>query len=96
MPSAKKILITTESHEIFTLRLYGDRGVAGFCPRCNAEVEMLSLELAVFRSRIHTRQLVKLVDTSVIHAVETNTGHYLVCADSVQAYLSEEPEGKEK
>ena len=89
-------MITTESHEIFTLHIHGDRGAAGFCPACNTEVEMLSLEQAVLRTRIHTRDLVRLVDTSIIHAIETNTGHYLVCADSAKQYLSEKPEKKEK
>jgi hypothetical protein len=57
---------------------------------------MLSLEQAVLRTRIHTRDLVRLVDTSIIHAIETNTGHYLVCADSAKQYLSQKPEKKEK
>jgi len=96
MTRAKKILITTESHEIFTLHVNSDRGAAGFCRSCNAEVEMLSLEQAVSRTRIHTRDLVRLVDASEIHAIETNTGHYLVCADSAKKYLAGELVRNEK
>lgn len=87
MTRAKKILITTESHEVITLHVNSDRGAAGFCRSCNAEVEMLSLEQAVSLTHIHTRDLVRLVDALEIHAIETNTGHYLVCADSAREYL---------
>jgi hypothetical protein len=87
MTRAKKILITTESHEVFTLHVNSERGAAGFCRSCNAEVEMLSLEQAVSLTRIHTRDLVRLVDAQEIHAVETVSGHYLVCALSAREYL---------
>jgi len=88
MTRAKKILITTESHEIFTLHVNSDRGAAGFCQTCNADVEMLSLEQAVTLTRIHTRDLVRLMDSREIHAIETDTGHYLVCAESAKSYLA--------
>lgn len=96
MTRAKKILITTESHEVFTLHVNSDRGAAGFCRSCDAEVEMLSLEQAVSLTHIHTRDLVRLVDAAEIHAIETNTGHYLVCADSVKSYVAGKLERKEK
>lgn len=96
MTRAKKILITTESHEIFTLHVNSDRGAAGFCQACNAEVEMLSLEQAVTVTRIHTRDLVRLMDSCTIHAIETNSGHYLVCADSARNYLAEKLERSEE
>jgi hypothetical protein len=96
MTRAKKILITTESHEVFTLHVNSDRGAAGFCRSCDAEVEMLSLEQAVSLTHIHTRDLVRLVDATEIHAIETNTGHYLVCADSAKSYVAGKIERKEK
>ena len=95
MTRAKKILITTESHEIFTLHVNSDRGAAGFCQACNAEVEMLSLEQAVARTQIHTRDLVRLVDAQEIHAVETVSGHYLVCAVSAKKYVDGKIKRKE-
>jgi len=88
MTIAKKILITTESHETFTLHINSKNGAVGFCDRCNARVEIMSLEQAVSLTGIHTRDLVRLVDTAQIHAIETNTGHYLVCSDSAKKYLS--------
>ena len=88
MTRAKKILITTESHEVFTLHINNEHGAAGFCHSCNAEVEMLSLEQAVSLTGIHTRDLVRLIDAAEIHAIETNTGHYLVCANSSKGYFA--------
>jgi hypothetical protein len=96
MVRAKKILITTESHEILTLHVNSHRGAAGFCGMCDAEVEMLSLEQAVSITRIHTRDMVRLVDASEIHSIETNTGHYLICSDSARRYMADQIERKEK
>jgi len=96
MTSAKKILITTESHEVFRLHINSDRGAAGYCSLCKAEVELLSLEQAVSLTQIHTRELVQLADASEIHAIETDTGHYLVCSDSAREYVSKNSERKEK
>ena len=88
MTRAKKILITTESHEIFTLHVNSGRGAVGFCRLCDADVEMLSLEQAVTLTRIHTRDLVRLMDSHEVHAIETESGHYLVCADSARDHLA--------
>lgn len=96
MTRAKKILIKTESHEVFTLHINSHRGAAGFCRACNAEVEMLSFEQTVSLTHIHTRDLVKLLDAAEIHAIETNTGHYLVCADSAKSYMDGKIERKER
>ena len=96
MTLAKRILITTESHEVFTLHVNSERGAGGFCRSCNAEVEMLSLEQGVSLTGIHTRDLVRLIDAAEIHAIETNTGHYLVCANSAKRYMAEKLERKEK
>jgi hypothetical protein len=89
MPRTKKILITTESHEIFKLHFNSEIGAAGFCRMCKADVEMLSLEQAVSRTGIHTRDLVRLVDSEEIHSIETSTGHYLVCATSAAQYVTD-------
>jgi hypothetical protein len=95
MTNAKKILITTESHETYTLRIIGKSGTIGYCDKCDAQVEILSLEQAVSLTHIHTRDLVRLVDTAQIHAVETNTGHYLICSASANEYLRERGEERE-
>ena len=95
MTNAKKILITTESHETYTLHINSKNGAVGHCAKCNAQVEILSLEQAVSMTEIHTRDIVRLVDTKQIHAIETNTGHYLICSASAHEYLLERAEGRE-
>jgi hypothetical protein len=92
MTNAKRILITTESHETFTLHINSKNGAVGRCDKCDAQVEILSLEQAVSLTHIHTRDLVRLVDTAQIHAIETNTGHYLICSTSANKYLRERAE----
>ena len=95
MTNAKKILITTESHETYTLHINSKKGAVGHCDKCDARVEVLSLEQAVSVTHIHTRDLVRLVDTAQIHAIETNTGHYLICSASANEYLLERAERRE-
>jgi hypothetical protein len=95
MTNAKKILITTESHETYTLHINNRNGAVGHCVRCDAQVEILSLEQAVSLTHIHTRDLVRLVDAMQIHAIETNTGHYLICSASAKEYLGDQAETRE-
>ena len=92
MTNAKKILITTESHETYTLHINSKNGAVGHCGRCDAQVEIVSLEQAVSLTGIHTRDIVRLVDSRQIHAIETNTGHYLICSESANRYLRERAE----
>ncbi|HEY2866598.1 MAG TPA: hypothetical protein VGJ02_05860 [Pyrinomonadaceae bacterium] len=89
MTRAKKILITTESHEVFTLHINAKNGAIGFCDKCEDKVEILSLEQAVLQTGIHTRDIVRLVDSQQIHAIETNSGHYLICSVSAANYVHE-------
>ncbi|HYJ89730.1 MAG TPA: hypothetical protein VEV84_00345 [Pyrinomonadaceae bacterium] len=50
-------------------------------------MEILSLEQAVSLTGIHTRDLVRLADEAQIHAIETETGHYLICSVSADRYV---------
>ena len=80
---AKKILITTEKHEIFIVRRGHDTAIHGFCPECKVEVEMLTFDAAVSFAQKQTRELFELIERGVIHSVETTTGHLLVCKSSL-------------
>ena len=83
--NAKKILITTESHEIFVLRTDRRDRAYGHCRECDREVEIVTLDQAISISGIRTRDLVRMAEISEIHAIETETGHLLVCKDSLTA-----------
>ncbi len=90
MTNAKKILITTESHEIFIVRMNGKSHIRGFCPNCTFEVEILTLDEAVSFSAKHTRELIRQIETDAVHSIETTSGHLLVCQNSLKDFLKGE------
>lgn len=80
---AKKLLITTEKHEIFIMHFGTVETVLGFCERCGAEVEMLTLDSAVKVSGITGHQIVQRIANNQIHSIETVNGHLLLCRKSL-------------
>lgn len=78
----KKYLITTEEHEIFIVR-NGHEKILGFCFECQAEVEFVNLDSAVSLSGIRTREIFHLSEKGKIHSLETKTGHWLICRESL-------------
>lgn len=82
MQKAKKYLITTETHEIFIVR-HGREKIYGFCSECGNEVEMLNLDLAVTHSSKNARELFVLIERGAIHSIETESGHLLICRNSL-------------
>jgi hypothetical protein len=83
MTVSKKILITTESREIFILRAGSKESLHGFCPGCGREVELLTLDQAVSISGTGAKELFWLVESGRIHAIETDTKHLLMCLASI-------------
>jgi len=83
MTNAKKILITTESHETFVVRRVGKQEICGFCGTCRAETRMLTLDEAVSIARRDTWNLMSLLESGVVHSVETASGHLLICLQSL-------------
>ena len=86
MPDAKKILIETESHEIYIFRVYGKSGIRGFCSECLAETEMLTLDEAVSLSSITALEILGSVRDGKIHSLETASGHLLICQTSISDF----------
>ncbi|MGH9900487.1 MAG: hypothetical protein ACRD68_01470 [Pyrinomonadaceae bacterium] len=86
---AKKILITTESREVWIVRRRGGESVRGFCPRCAAEVEFLTLDTAVALAGVGSRQIHRWIEGGRVHFAETPAGSVLICPRS----LSERPAG---
>lgn len=84
MPNSKRILITTESREIFIVRTNYKNFVRGFCANCNREVEMLTLDGAVNRTGKTARELIRQTEASAIHSLETASGHLLICGGSLE------------
>lgn len=84
-PKAKKYLITTRTHEIFIMRYERQPTIYGFCPECQKEVVLLTSDSAVTHSGKRARELFGLIESGVIHAIETASGHLLICRDSLLA-----------
>lgn len=82
--NAKKILITTESHEIFVLRTDRRDRAYGLCRMCDREVEIVTLDQAISLSGIRTGELVRMAENNEVHAIETSMGHLLVCRESLE------------
>jgi len=83
MTIAKKILITTQTREIFIVRAETKDSFHGFCGRCGCETELLTLDQAVSISGISPREIFRLADANSIHAIETDTKHLLICLASM-------------
>ena len=88
MTNLKKILITTETREVFIVRLNGGSRIRGFCPRCEQEAPLLTLDEAVSFSALFTRELIRRIEQGVVHAIETASGHLLICRNSLTDFLN--------
>lgn len=86
---AKKLLITTEKHEIFIMRLGAVETVLGFCSRCQEEAEMLTLDSAVRVSGMTGHRIVQQIANNQVHSIETANGHLLLCRKSVIENLTD-------
>jgi hypothetical protein len=86
MAITKRILITTESSEIFIVRLNGESVIRAFCADCATESAMLTLDEAVTFSNRSARELMRQTETGAVHSLETASGHLLVCQQSLQRF----------
>jgi len=89
MARTKKILITTESQEHFILRTFGREHAFGYCPKCDRETEMLTVDQAVSLCEVKTAEAVRLAEAGKIHSVETDSGHLLFCKVSATDWEEE-------
>lgn len=80
---SKKILITTESREVFTVREKEIKALKSFCVECQTEVEWLTLDVSTSHTGKPTRELIRLIENGEIHSTEAESGHLLICRDSL-------------
>lgn len=85
MTVSKKILITTESHEVFILRTGSSQSFRGFCAACGGEADLVTLDQAVNISGISAKELFRLAEAERIHTIETDRKHLLICTASMGA-----------
>lgn len=91
MKNARRILITTESHEVFIVRFTGESDVRGFCPDCAAETQMLTFDESVIVLGESARRLIRHIESNAVHSIETASGHLLICAESLPNPIRETP-----
>jgi hypothetical protein len=85
MPSkSKKILITTESHEVLIVRHIENQIFHGFCVECTEKVEMRTLDAITSEMGIRTRELLRRIDNNSVHSMEIESGHLLICLNSLK------------
>lgn len=90
MTNAKRILITTESREIFIVRTNGKESVSGFCEICGREAEMLTLDQAVSMFGIGTLEIIRRIENGEIHSTEVASLHLLICRNSFGEFINGE------
>lgn len=86
MTNAKRILITTESREIFIVHGSERQTINGFCEICRAETRMLTLDETVSFTGKSMREMIPEIQTGAVHSIETASGHLLVCQNSLREF----------
>ena len=76
-----RILITKSIREIFIIRKIASQREP--CPRCSADVQMVTLDEAVTLTGRSTRELMRRAAAGQIHSVETASGHLIICKRSL-------------
>jgi hypothetical protein len=80
---AKKLLITTEKHEIFIVHPGVVPAIVGYCNQCAEDVEMLTFDAAVKISGLSGYQIAQQIANQTTHSVEAVNGHLLLCRKSL-------------
>ena len=62
----------------------GQRTIRGFCPNCEREVEMLTLDEAVRVGGQSARVIVRRIEQGSLHFAETDNESLLICAASLE------------
>ncbi len=83
MVNAKKILITSESHEIIVLRNASEYPLRDDCEQCGRSVDFVTIDEAVCTSKLSTLVIVKQTAAGELHTIEAASGHLLICRDSL-------------
>lgn len=78
---------TTVQRETFERVRVLRRGVNSrqFCAQCVADADFLTLDQAVSLTKIGMREMLQRIETQELHALETMSGHLLVCQNSLHA-----------
>lgn len=85
MTNSKKILVTSATRETFVIKRGGKNvAVGAFCADCQAETELLDLNLAAVAYRLKMREIIHRIETGAVHSAETADGQMHVCRNSLE------------
>ena len=91
MKIKRRTKIVTETERKFSIAIRR-APVRFFCARCDAQSEMLSINVAANRTGKIWREIVGLIESGGLHSTETEAGEIYVCAAS----LTDENKFKQK
>ncbi|MGQ0542255.1 MAG: hypothetical protein ACT4O9_10470 [Blastocatellia bacterium] len=83
----KKILITTEQHEVTVIRRSDPGTAEAYCPFCDRHVEVVSIDAAMSLTNLRMRELAGLMESGAIHVVSAPDSRLLLCHDSLKGDL---------
>lgn len=89
MANAKKILITTESHELLVVRRRGSTHPRHICPICTTPGCGLTLDEARDYTCLSGLELIREIEIGAVHAYEIAGGPLLICQKSVDTFCTE-------
>lgn len=85
---AKKILITTESREVWRIRQGTKNSERRYCSECAQEVDFITIAGALAISRVGSRQIHRWIESGCVHFAETLEGSVLICPYSLAELLA--------
>lgn len=89
-PNTKKILIETESREVFRLRIIGPEIARLYCEYCKKVEEMLDLNSAADISGAPARDLLLRAESGELHSPEDASGHMFICRRSLERAINQD------
>jgi hypothetical protein len=78
----KKYLITTEKYEVTIVQR--TQVLYKYCAECKTNVEMLMLDAVTSTTGKRTREVFQLIEHHLVHSIETESGHLVVCRNSLK------------
>lgn len=78
----RRTKIITETKRSFSLAIR-QKPVRFFCPQCDTQTEMLTINEAADKAGKNWREIVKAVKAGEIHSSETEKGEIFICAESL-------------
>lgn len=79
----KTFLVTTKTQEIIAIHK-NPATLLKYCEQCQEKVEMMTLDATTFQTGKSTRELFYLIESELLHSIETERGHLLVCSHSLR------------